>query len=165
MAESIRAYVRRRQRLSEWFFWVGSGLALVSLVLIVPGVRSAMRGVFTPQPFPYLWLSGAGFVLFLAAMAVMMRLKCPRCGKRLQEGPMIRSNYCAQCGVNFDELISQRVASGRVVQVTAKDFPFALGHYRGWVCSACQQPLAVISTADSIVAPQDLFCGNCLKVD
>jgi hypothetical protein len=96
MAETIRAYFKRRTRRA--------------LTVIVVGVAVAVAGIAL-FGFGYLWVGGVGAVtgviIFCGALWYLELTRCPRCLSRLSATASSARlpnpiNFCPYCGANLD---------------------------------------------------------------
>jgi uncharacterized membrane protein YobD (UPF0266 family) len=94
MGETIREYVKRRQR------WNGAIWAAGFALLLVPDTLNQHGGTST-------WLRLAGLLVVAGGFVLMGHVKCPQCAKQLgrffgrQRGA---ADHCPHCGVSLDAL-------------------------------------------------------------
>jgi len=92
MDETIREYVKRRQRWNGAIWIVGFAL------LLVPGALNQ-------HGEPSTWLRLVGLLVLAGGSVLMGHVKCPRCAKQLgrffgrQRGA---ADFCPHCGVSLD---------------------------------------------------------------
>lgn len=102
MARTNRDYIRHR-------VWISLAIAGAGWLMIFSG---SMMGRAADQKGPQALFGVVGFLMFLGALLVAQRVKCPKCSTRLGQVAMLigvhwgkkrRLNFCPYCGVSLDE--------------------------------------------------------------
>ena len=110
MNETIRDYLKRRQR---WYLVVFAvGLALVFLPPIL--ANAIDRDWLRVHRELYMAARLAGVLVLLSGSLLRSRVKCPKCAKPLGAQGRWSSGvpaFCPNCGVNFDEPMPQNPIS------------------------------------------------------
>jgi len=106
MNETMREYLKRRQRWQVALFVIGISLIVLPLVLVAVMGRQDLRSEYREQ---LLIVRVCGLLVLVAGSLLRSRIKCPKCQKPLGAGGRWSSvpAFCPNCGVNFDEPMPQ----------------------------------------------------------
>jgi hypothetical protein len=101
MNETMREYLKRRQR---WYV----GAFIIGLALVI--VPNALGNILGREQLHehhdlYVFLRLAGIAVLVGSSMLTSRVKCPKCNKPLSTGSRWSKvpAFCPNCGVNFDE--------------------------------------------------------------
>ena len=105
MNETMREYLKRRQRLNLAMLAIGLILVLVPVTVAVMLGREQLR----EHRETYLLIRLTGIALLVGGSVVRSRMKCPKCQKPLGAGGRWSGvpEFCPNCGVNLDEPMPQ----------------------------------------------------------
>jgi hypothetical protein len=106
MNETMREYLRRRQRWNVALFVIGLILVLLPVSLAAVFGREQMR----EHRDTYVLIRLVGVAFLIGGSLLGSRTKCPKCQKPLRTGGRWSSvpAFCPNCGVNLDEPMPQR---------------------------------------------------------
>jgi hypothetical protein len=105
MNETMREYLKRRQRLNLVVFAIG-----LILVLVPVSVASILgREQLREHRQTYLMIRLAGIAVLIGGSVLGSRIKCPKCQKALRAGGRWSGvpAFCPNCGANLDEPMPQ----------------------------------------------------------
>ena len=108
MNETMRDYLKRRQRRYRVAFILGLVLVLVPIALANIVAHDELRQ--HRELFLVVRLTGLA-VLGIGASVLSSRIRCPKCNKSLGASGRGLPAFCPNCGVNFDEPMPQNPIS------------------------------------------------------
>jgi len=105
MNETMREYLRRRQRLNLAMLAIGLILVLVPVTVAVMLGREQLR----EHRETYLLIRLAGIAFLVGGSVLGSRIKCPKCQKPLAAGGRWSGvpAFCPNCGANLDQPMPQ----------------------------------------------------------